>query len=230
MKMSPEISELLKAIQSAREIVGEALHKGTKVGYGNSAYSSINDEQVRRHTREALQAAGLIIFPVGVEANTSVDAWTDDTGSTLKRKYRSTTNLLATYRVCHVESGQWMEGQSFGIGVDQADKGAGKAQTYALKTFVLDLLYLVKSKEEDGDRTHSEEYGTPTGAAALNDERTFIKEEKQIVSLQAWIEQKHQQGAKKTDINYILNQKYAMPRDIVTRLNNYMDALFNNMK
>ena len=227
MKSSNTITEVLKAIGNARNEMKGYLHKGTTVGMGRSSYQSVNDEQTRLYIRPFLQKHDLIIMPVNIQQETSTDAWTEAG----RRKRQNTTKLLVTYKVCHLVSGEWIEVQSFGIGVDQADKGAGKAQTYALKTLILDLFYIVKGKDEDGERTHSDTYEVPqeeNNEVPQEDTRTLVSTPEQIQDLKVWIGGKKLKGLTKQNIFSILNQNTKMPPKISTDIKAFIEEAYKN--
>ena len=231
MKSSNTITEVLKAIGNARNEMKGYLHKGTTVGMGRSSYQSVNDEQTRLYIRPFLQKHDLIIMPVNIQQETSTDIWTeyDKWEKADKRKRQNTTKVLVTYKVCHLVSGEWIEVQSFGIGVDQADKGAGKAQTYALKTLILDLFYIVKGKDEDGERTHSDTYEVPqeeNNEVPQEDTRTLVSTPEQIQDLKVWIGGKKLKGLTKQNIFSILNQNTKMPPEISTDIKAFIEEAY----
>ena len=225
MKSSNTITEGLKAIGNARNEMKGYLHKGTTVGAGRSSYQSVNDEQTRLYVRPFLKKHDLIIMPVDIQQETSTDVWTDSD----RRKRQNTTKVLVTYKVCHLVSGEWIEAQSFGIGIDAGDKGAGKAQTYALKTLILDLFYIVKGKDEDGERTHSDTYEVPqeeNNEVPQEDTRTLVSTPEQIQDLKVWIGGKKLKGLTKQNIFSILNQNTKMPPEISTDIKAFIEEAY----
>ena len=225
MKSSNTITEVLKAIGNARNEMKGYLHKGTTVGIGRSSYQSVNDEQTRLYVRPFLQKHDLIIMPVNIQQETSTDVWTESG----RRKRQNTTKALVTYKVCHLASGEWIEVQSFGIGLDSGDKGAGKAQTYALKTLILDLFYIVKGKDEDGERTHSDTYDVPqedNNEVPQEDNRKLVSTTKQIQDLKVWIGGKKSEGLTKQNIFSILNQNTKMSPEISSDIAAFIEEAY----
>lgn len=227
MKSSNTIKEVLKAIGNARNEMKGYLHKGTTVGMGRSSYQAINDEQTRLYVRPFLKKHDLIIMPVNIQQETSTDVWTDSG----RRKRQNTTKVLVTYKVCHIVSGEWIEAQSFGIGIDAGDKGAGKAQTYALKTLLLDLFYIVKGKDEDGERTHSDTYDVPqeeNNDVPQEDTRTLVSTQEQIQDLKVWIGGQRLKAVAKQNVFNILNKNYKMPTEVSTDIKAFIDEAYKD--
>lgn len=227
MKSSNTIKEVLKAIGNARNEMKGYLHKGTTVGMGRSSYQAINDEQTRLYVRPFLKKHDLIIMPVNIQQETSTDVWTDSG----RRKRQNTTKVLVTYKVCHIVSGEWIEAQSFGIGIDAGDKGAGKAQTYALKTLLLDLFYIVKGKDEDGERTHSDTYDVPqeeNNDVPQEDTRTLVSTPEQIQGLKMWVGGQRLKGLTKQNVFNILNKNYKMPTEVSTDIKAFIDEAYKD--
>jgi hypothetical protein len=68
--------------------------------------------------------------------------------------------VKTTYLLLH-ESGESMELQGYGHGVDSQDKGAGKATTYALKYTLLYTFLVPTGKIDDSDNDHSDNKEVP---------------------------------------------------------------------
>jgi hypothetical protein len=67
------------------------------------------------------------------------------------------TKVVTTYLLMHT-SGEFIELKGYGHGKDFADKGAGKATTYALKYCLLYTFLTPKGDIDDTDTTHSNAY------------------------------------------------------------------------
>jgi hypothetical protein len=75
-------------------------------------------------------------------------------------KQSAFTEVVTTYLLMH-ESGECVELAGYGHGVDNQDKGAGKATTYALKNCLLYTFLTPVGKIDDTDSTHSESIPVP---------------------------------------------------------------------
>ena len=156
-------ANLAKAIISVIRAV-KGVDKGVSVGTGSMSYKGVKDEDVKRAVRIAMVDAGLCILPIGVEAKTRVDRWEETTTYNgtpqTKPKQQVFTEAKTRYLLLH-ESGESLELEGYGHGVDSQDKSAGKATTYALKYALLYIFLIPTGKIDDSDNTHSDDNETP---------------------------------------------------------------------
>ena len=95
-----------------------------------------------------MAANGLAFVPVSMTPDINEHA------PTSKNKRQWLTVIHAVYRLCHT-SGQWMDVQSVGCGIDGEDKGVPKAMTGALK-YAIRQAFLIPTgddPENSGDQT-----------------------------------------------------------------------------
>jgi len=148
-------SKLAKAIISVMKEV-KGMEKNSRVGSGNYAYDGTKDQDVKEVFNEALAKAGLCILPIDIKEQTQVDRWQE--GDRMKQSIF--TKVTTKYLLLH-ESGESIELSGYGHGVDNQDKGAGKATTYALKNTLLLSFLTPVGKMSDTDATHSNDHQTP---------------------------------------------------------------------
>jgi hypothetical protein len=153
------MSELAKAIISVMKEV-KGMEKNSKVGTGNNSYNGTKDQDVKEVFNTALANNGLCILPTGLNEETEISRWTEDTQYGVKQKQSVFTKVNTRYLLLH-ESGESIELQGYGHGVDTQDKGAGKATTYALKNCLLYTFLTPVGKIDDTDPTHSDDIEVP---------------------------------------------------------------------
>lgn len=129
----------------------EGIDKSLEVGYGNSKYKAVSEKDVLNAIKPLLKKHGLILFPVEVKAVESKESFSTAKGES----ERLLTAVHATYKLCDPESGEYELIQTVGHGVDNQDKGTGKALTYAYKALLQKTFMLFSG--EDTDNTHSDE-------------------------------------------------------------------------
>jgi hypothetical protein len=156
------MKNLAKAIVAVMKEV-KGMEKNSTVGSGNYAYSGTKDQDVKEVFNDALAKNGLCILPIGVESKTQVDRWEETYNGNTKQKQSVFTEVETKYLLLH-DSGESVELAGYGHGVDNQDKGAGKATTYALKNCLLYAFLTPVGKIDDTDTTHSEEIKTPPAA------------------------------------------------------------------
>jgi hypothetical protein len=143
----------------------KGIDKSMVVGTGNSSYKGVPDQEVKKIIGESMAKNGLTILPIGIEPTTKIERWEEETffngkSNGLKTKQSVFTEVKTTYLLLH-ESGESMELQGYGHGVDSQDKGAGKATTYALKYTLLYTFLVPTGKIDDSDNEHSENKDVP---------------------------------------------------------------------
>jgi hypothetical protein len=167
MNKSESITNLVAAtIAVMQEVKG--VEKTMKIGTGDNSYQGIADQEVKKVVGESMAKNGLVIYPIGIEQTTKlsewdeVDPWSKSTPKDMKRKQSVFTEVKNTYLLCHT-SGEFIELQGLGQGVDPQDKGAGKACTYSLKYVLLYTFLVPTGKIDDSDKEHSDEKPVPQG-------------------------------------------------------------------
>ena len=140
------------------KVMGEVkgIEKNMNVGSGNYGYKGVSDKDVKNTIGESMRKNGLTLLPVGVEDKTELTTW-EDNG---RQKQSIFTKVKTEYLLLH-ESGENMRVSGYGHGVDNQDKGAGKATTYALKNTLLYMFLVPTGTIDDTDKTHSNDLPTP---------------------------------------------------------------------
>jgi hypothetical protein len=142
---------IIKVMQAVK-----GMEKRSRVGSGKNAYNGTKDQDVKEVFNEALAANGLCVLPTGIEEETEIERWVEDTQWGLKQKQSVFTKVKTKYLLLH-ESGESIELAGYGHGVDPQDKGAGKATTYALKNCLLYAFLTPVGKIDDTETVHSDQ-------------------------------------------------------------------------
>ncbi len=153
----------MKAIASAILKVMEdvkGIDKSMTIGTGSYSYKGVPDQEVKKIVGEAMRKHGLSMLPISVEPTIQIDRWVEGE----KPKQQIFTEVKTKYLLLH-ESGESIELAGYGHGVDNQDKGAGKATTYALKYALLYAFLIPTGKIDDADEVHSNDYETPKTAS-----------------------------------------------------------------
>lgn len=153
------MKNLIKAVNKVMEAC-ENVDKNLNVGAGAASYKGVADKDVKLMINRAMRANGLAMFPVKIEPKLTVERWEESTNYGVKRKAQAFTEVLVTYKLIH-ESGEEIEVQGYGHGVDAQDKSAGKATTYALKYALLYQFMVATGEIDDTDKTHSSDTEQP---------------------------------------------------------------------
>ncbi|KQR93317.1 hypothetical protein ASG01_08965 [Chryseobacterium sp. Leaf180] len=181
---------LYKAVIAVMKSV-KGIDKSLTVGAGASAYKGVSDKDVKNIIGKAMEDNGLAILPIGVEPKVTVDRWEETTqyGNNppqVKMKQSVFTEVKTKYLLIH-ESGESIEIEGYGHGVDSQDKSAGKATTYALKYALLYTFMVPTGKIDDADNDHSDEKVTPQKSTANVAEKKSEPELKMLkVGTKAW--------------------------------------------
>lgn len=149
------MKEIAKAVISVMKEV-KGMEKNSHVGSGINSYNGTKDQDVKEVFNTALSNNGLCILPIGLHEETEINRWTEETQWGVKQKQSVFTKVNTRYLLLH-ESGESIELQGYGHGVDSQDKSAGKATTYALKNCLLYTFLTPVGKIDDADSTHSDD-------------------------------------------------------------------------
>src|SRR5690606_41040859 len=126
-------TNIVKAILAVMQEV-KNIDKAMTVGSGSNSYKGVADKDVKNIVGGAMAKHGLVALPISVEPTTKVDRWEQDetwNGQTTRKVKQSVfTEVKTRYLLMH-ESGESIEIEGYGHGVDSQDKSAGKATTYA---------------------------------------------------------------------------------------------------
>jgi len=135
----------------------KGIDKAMTVGVGNAAYKGVADKDVKEAIGEAMSENGLACVPIGVEPRVEISQWDESYNGQSKRKQSVFTEVKTRYLLLH-ESGESIELEGYGHGIDTQDKSAGKATTYALKNVLLYTFLVPTGKIDDTDNEHSDEH------------------------------------------------------------------------
>ena len=158
------MKELIEAVNKVMSSV-ENVDKSMTIGSGQNAYKGVSDKDVKLLFNKAMRDNGLAIFTTKIEPTTTVerweavDPWSKSTPKDVKMYQSVFTEVLVTYELHHV-SGQSIQLQGYGQGIDPQDKSAGKATTYALKYTLLYNFLVATGHIDDTDSTHSDSIPT----------------------------------------------------------------------
>lgn len=144
--------EIVKAVNAVMTEVS-FIEKDKTIGEGKNSYKGVSDEGVKKLIGAAMAKHGLAIFQVGIKATPNIHRFTDNNGY---QKTSVFTEVVTKYRLCHT-SGEYVDLEGYGHGVDSQDKSAGKATTYALKYLLLYTFLVSTGKIDDADAVHSDE-------------------------------------------------------------------------
>lgn len=168
------MKNLAEAILKVMEAV-KGIDKSMTVGTGSSSYKGVPDKEVKEIIGREMVKNGLVMLPIGVEPSTKVDRWEETViyngNPQIKQKQSILTEVKTRYLLLHT-SGESQIIEGYGQGVDNQDKGAGKATTYALKYALLYTFLVPTGKIDDSDREHSDSYSVPQDQSrkAINEE------------------------------------------------------------
>lgn len=129
------VAEKILAIM--REV--DYLEKDMQIATSKGTYRVLSEAKVLTALRPKFIKHGLVMYPVECHAV----------------KTGNITQNNITFRIVHVESGEWIDVASYGEGADSQDKGAGMSMTYALKNALLKTFLIVSG--EDPDKTSSDD-------------------------------------------------------------------------
>ena len=153
------MKNLIEAVINVTKEVGN-IEKNLNVGAGSNSYKGIADKDVKKSIGDAMGRNGLAIFPIKIEPTTTIRNWEEKTNYGLKQKQAVFTEVLTTYKLYH-KSGECIEIQGYGHGVDSQDKSAGKATTYAMKYALLYQFMIATGSIDDTDNTNSVDIKEP---------------------------------------------------------------------
>lgn len=109
-KVAAKIAEVMKKV--------DYLQKDGQVAYKATRYSYLSEEKITTEIRKAMLEVGLVIYPNRME---------------VVAKTERMASILITYRLQDVDSGDFIEVQALGEGMDAGDKAIYKAMTGAFK-------------------------------------------------------------------------------------------------
>ena len=151
--------EITKAIINVMKEV-KNIDKNLQVGEGKSAYKGVADKDVKSVIGQAMEKHGLAIIPLSINPKVDIQRWEETNNYGTKMKTQVFTEVSTKYLLLH-ESGESLEIEGYGHGIDSQDKSAGKATTYALKYALLYTFLVPTGQIDDTDKVSSEYIETP---------------------------------------------------------------------
>ena len=152
------MKELLLKIQKVADAI-KGIEKDMKVGSGNYSYKAVSDTAVTLKVKEAEKENGIISVPI------KQDLISSDILRTNKKVKNSSEIIEAiqyvdvikmTLRIFDLETDKYLDIESFGRGLDNGDKGFGKASTYARKYALLNAYKIATGEDPDSEASKKE--------------------------------------------------------------------------
>ncbi len=140
-KVAAKIAEVMKKV--------DYLQKDGQVAYKATRYSYLSEEKITTEIRKAMLEVGLVIYPAAMEVVNQASIAT-------KTGEARVINARITYRVQDVDSGDFIEVQALGEGMDAGDKAVYKAMTGAFK-YAQRQTFMIPTGDDDPDKVSSGE-------------------------------------------------------------------------
>lgn len=152
-KVKKTALNLFQKIQAvANEI--KNLEKDMEVGKGSYAYKAISDQAVTLAVKDAEKKHGIVSIPIKQDLiNSEILRVMKKSG---EESITYVDTIKMTIRIVDLESGEYVDVESFGKGIDPADKGFGKASTYARKYGLLNAYKIATGEDPDVNKSETE--------------------------------------------------------------------------
>jgi len=145
-----EKRNLYEKIQAVSEQV-MSLSKDMTVGKGNYTYQAISDTSVTLRVKRAEIENRILSIPVKQEI---VDSKILKQVKGDKESNLFVDTVKLTLRIIDLDNtAEFIEVEAFGKGIDNADKGLGKAATYARKYALLNAYKIATGEDPDADKS-----------------------------------------------------------------------------
>jgi len=152
------MKDLLIKIQKVSDSI-KGIEKDMNVGIGNYSYKAVSDTMVTLRVKEAEKESGIISIPITQELISS-----EVLRYNKKQKNSSETTeaiqyvdvIKMTLRIYDIDTEKFIDVESFGRGLDSADKGFGKASTYARKYALLNAYKIATGEDPDLEKSKKE--------------------------------------------------------------------------
>lgn len=151
MNNDTSVLNLYQRIQAVSNEI-KNIEKNMTVGKGNYAYKAVQDIDVVLEVKEAETKFGLVSIPMKQELVKSevIRVQKTDGGETVN--YADIVKM--TLRIINVDNvSEYIDVESYGRGLDPADKGFGKASTYARKYALLNAYKIATGEDPDKDKS-----------------------------------------------------------------------------
>lgn len=151
MNNDTSVLNLYQRIQAVSNEI-KNIEKNMTVGKGNYAYKAVQDIDVVLEVKEAETKYGLVSIPIKQDLVKSevVRVQKSDGGETVN--YADIVKM--TLRIINIDNiSEFIDVESYGRGLDPADKGFGKASTYARKYALLNAYKIATGEDPDKDKS-----------------------------------------------------------------------------
>jgi len=146
--------EQMNIYQKIQAVANELknIEKNMTVGKGNFSYKAVQDYDVVLKVKAAETKFGLVSIPVKQElVESKVVRIQKDTGGEVVN-YVDIVKL--TLRIVNIDNPtETLDVEAYGRGLDAADKGFGKASTYARKYALLNAYKIATGEDPDKDKS-----------------------------------------------------------------------------
>ena len=132
-------------------------------------YNYLSEREMTNTLRPVMQELGLVDVCIGTEMHTEAFVLPKKDGSTDENKSVLLTEVIKTYRVYDINTGDYVDFKAVGSGSDTMDKGCNKAVTGARKNFLKDLGNFPSPEREDPDTTPSSSYSANKSSGSAGD-------------------------------------------------------------
>ena len=161
--------EKLNLFQKIQAVANDIknIEKNMTVGSGSYSYKAVSDLDVTLQVKDAETRHKLLSIPFGQELIKSEVIKTIEKDN--KEKITYVDNIKMTIRIIDLENtDSFIDIVSFGKGIDSADKGFGKASTYARKYGLLNAYKIATGEDPDAEKSKE------THTLSVNERKTVV--------------------------------------------------------
>ena len=144
--------EKLNLYQKIQAVSNEVMNieKDMTVGSGNYSYKAVSDNSVTLQIKKAETKHGVLSIPIKQELVNSEIIKQQKNG---KESILCIDTIKMTLRIIDLDdTKEFIDVESFGKGVDNGDKGFGKASTYARKYALLNAYKIATGEDPDAEK------------------------------------------------------------------------------
>lgn len=128
------------------------IEKNMTVGKGSYSYKAVQDIDVVLEVKESETKHGLVSIPIKQELIKTEIIKTQKTDGGESINYVDVVKM--TLRIINIDKpDEFIDVESYGRGLDSADKGFGKASTYARKYALLNAYKIATGEDPDKDKS-----------------------------------------------------------------------------
>ena len=192
-------------------VESEGLSKEMVVGFGTNAYKAVSEAAVLNLIKPLLKKHGLILFPVKINVEDRVDNFSTSKGESS----RLMTQVIASYKIVDIDTGEYEILETIGNGVDTQDKASGKALTYGYKALFQKTFCLFSG--EDTDNEHSDDI------TSKNTKPDELKSSVKVPTIEELIKKAKSKGISEAQILATLN-KDTPEKEHITDIKNLTES------